>query len=116
MAGADFRELTGSAANRVLVAIHAGSGVKYRPQAGAGIMVLLKASLVEGIGIAGRFGDAVADGLRSIVLRQRGGVKASGCFARALLRNAGNDNRKHSYGQNCNGNTSTEHALPPGQI
>jgi hypothetical protein len=82
------------------MAIHAGSGVKYRPQSGARIMSLLKTSLVEGIRIAWRFGDAVADALRSVVLRQRGSVKASGCFARALLRNAGNDNRKHSYHQN----------------
>jgi len=63
MAGADFRELTGPAGNRVLVTIRACSRVKHGPQPRAGIMVLFKTRLVEGIGIAGGFGDAVADAL-----------------------------------------------------
>src|SRR5260370_30477736 len=63
IAGAGFRELTGPAANRVLVTIRACSRVKHGPQPRAGIMVLFKTSLVEGIGIAGLLGDAVADAL-----------------------------------------------------
>jgi hypothetical protein len=62
-------------------------------------MVLLKPGLINCIRIAGWFDDAIVDALRSIVLRQRRGVKASWRFRRTLLRDAGDDNRERSYSQ-----------------
>lgn len=80
VAGADFRELAGAATYRVLMAVYTGSGVEDGAESGAGIVLLLEAGLVQGIGIAGELCDTVADALGSRVLRERGCVKPSGGF------------------------------------
>jgi hypothetical protein len=61
VASADFRELAGSAADRILMAIRAGSGVKDRPESGAGVVILLEPGLVERIDVTWRLCDTVTD-------------------------------------------------------
>src|ERR1700757_522369 len=59
VAGADFGELAGAAADGILVAIGASPGVEDRAQAGAGVVVLLETGLIEGVGVARGFGNTV---------------------------------------------------------
>ncbi len=89
VARADFRELTRSPTDGILMAISAGSGIEYRAQPGAGVVILLETDLVERIGVAWGFCDAVANALRSGVMRERRCVKTGGSFGWRLLRNGG---------------------------
>src|ERR1700758_1980281 len=89
MTGANLGELAGTSGDRILMAISAGSGIKYGTQAGAGVVVLLETALVQRVCIAGRLYDSVADGWRAGILRKCRRVKAGGCFGGSLLGNTG---------------------------
>jgi hypothetical protein len=99
VARTDFRELTRSTTDGILMTISAGSGIEYWTQPGAGVVVLLETGLVERIGVARGFCDPVANALRSGVLRERRRVKAGGRFGWRLLRNTGSEGR---YSQDRN--------------
>src|SRR5258708_5406322 len=57
----DLRELTRSAADGILMTIRTSSSIEYWAQACAGVVVQLETGLVEGVGIAGRMCNDVAD-------------------------------------------------------
>src|SRR5580704_4540493 len=87
VARADLRELTRSPTDGILMAIRAGSGIEYRAQPGAGVVVLFELGLIEHIAITRGFCNAVANALRSRILRERRRVKTSGRFRWRRLRN-----------------------------
>ena len=97
VAGADFGELAGAAADGILVAVHAGSGIKYRAQTGACIVRLFEIGLVDCIRVAGGFCNAVADALRALILGESRGVKACWRLGRTLLSNTSEAEDHYTY-------------------
>src|ERR1700739_780557 len=97
MADAEFGELAGAAAHGVLVAIRTSPGVKDRSQAGAGVVCGFVDLLIERIGIAGGFRDAIAVALGTRILHQGGSVEACRRFGGGVL---GKTSQPHSRSSN----------------
>src|SRR5215472_215438 len=85
MPRAQFRELAGCTAHRILMTIRASTGVEDGAEPGARIMCCFKSLLVESKRITGRFHDPIAPALSADVLDKRGGVKAGGSLSRSIL-------------------------------